>query len=211
MAEYPQSDYPWTLYFNGCEMPRYANCWGECEASALFYQSCIQEWPNPKDTRAAMEKALFDEIYFTIDHVGSIESANPLEFRRISLRLLYALLSNRERILEDLTTKFPNLGSPQAIFQGVSDGLFSMDKLAAEQNLAFWSAGYNADQENLVEVIQRSKLPPTDPDYFEPPHLVRRRADNTHTIEFLRKDILKLLGTLPLNKEIRHQIHEIPE
>jgi hypothetical protein len=211
MTEYPQSDYPWTLYFNGFEMPRYANCWSECGARELGYESCIQEWPNPKDARAAMETARFEEIYFSIHHVGSIESADPLVFRRISLRLLYALLSNRERVLADLTSKFPNLGSPQVIFQGVCDGLFRMDKLAAEQDLAFWSAGYNADRENLLNAIHRSKLAPGDPGYFEPPHLARRRADETRAIEFLRKDIIKLLGTLPLNKEIRRQIHEIPE
>jgi hypothetical protein len=208
--EYPESDYPWTFYFNGVEMPRFANCWGECNAGKLMHDFCRRCWPDPEEFDAALEENRFFQIEARIDHGGTIESFDPLEFRMVSLRLLLCLLIDEEQVVAHLTEHFPSLGRPADVFRGVCDGIFKMNQLVAQDGIAFWSAGYKADGERLREAIRRHRLPPGHADYLEAPHLERTRRNDKITIEFLRKDVLKLVQKMKLSKDMRSKIHNIP-
>jgi hypothetical protein len=46
-----------------------------------------------------------------------------------------------------------------------------MRRLTIEQNLAFWTSGYEDDRKHLVKMMERSQLPVSDPRYYPPRYL----------------------------------------
>ncbi|QIF00237.1 hypothetical protein [Roseimicrobium sp. ORNL1] len=101
--------------------------------------------------------------------------------------------------------------APKEIFAGVLDGLFAMNHRCHQDGFAFWTSGYESDRQSLCKYINRHQLPMGHPDRFEAPHVGTFRRENLHHADFMRRDIVALLGKRPIPKEIRRAIHELPK
>ena len=220
-------DYPWRLYFNGQPMPRWANCWSQIDLLPLAKQ-CLDE-----NIRFAGYLDVCS-LHYRMDLAHTIESEDPELFRIVCLTLLSLIMRHEAIVLQelatslisctpDLTAEDPNAAfqdrppyatyfgtSAQTILSGIQDGLVLMHQLAQRDGFAFWSVGYEADQLALNEAIRRFRLPLSDPDHIDPPHIRAKRSEASEKARLLRKGLVKLLGLTHRDKELRRFIHQLP-
>ena len=203
-SPYPESDFPWSLHFNGVPMPRWANCWHLVpllERAEVF----MSDWD-------LIGYAHLWRLHCRIDHVGGVESADPDVFRICSLALSFLMVRDEAAILDELSTSdYLYGGTPQELYSGVRDGLFAMHQLCTADGIAFWSAGYDTDHLLLTEAIRRHRLPQSDPEWLEAPHMSTDRFEKECRIRYLRGDLISLIGTRPIPKSVRRFIHELPK
>jgi hypothetical protein len=193
------------MYFNGHLMPRWANCW-HLVLSLERIEDLMKAWD------AEVEFTRFWRLHCRIDHVGIAESEDPHVFRACCLALMYVMLRHEGAILDDMKAAENSPDAPPSeIFNGVLNGLFQMYHRCHQDGIAFWTSGYEADQVELLGSIGRHRLPQEHPDWLEAPHISKSRWETTNRIRFLRRDIVALLGTRPIPKEIRRAIHELPK
>jgi hypothetical protein len=204
-AQYPDDDFPWTMYFNGHPMPRWANCWHLIPILGRA-EDLMREWSCTADFKRLWS------LSRRIDHCGAAESEDPEIFRVCCTTLIYLMLRDEQAILDEMTRDGASRASASVeIFTGVRDGLFAMNHRCREDGFAFWGSGYEADREFLCEYIRRYRLPQGHPDWVEPPHMGKFRRENLWQVDSMRRDIVALLGTRPLPKEVRRLIHELPK
>ena len=197
-------DWPWTLYFNGEVMPRWANCWNLCNL------------PRPSTTPIAERYWLADNHDFSrlvdrMDLAHTVDSEEPDVFRICCLTLLTVLLQNEPTVLLTLEPEAAASGTtPQTIFSGVRDGLAAMHTLTVRDGMAFWSIGYDSDLAALNEAIRRFRFPSSHADRLDPPHVRERCREAASRIRSLRCGLIELLGTRHQPKDLRRFIHELP-
>ncbi len=202
---YPDHDFPWTHYFNGEPMPRWSNCWHLVPVFS-HAEAYMTRWG---DDLVGVNH--LNSIFCKMDHIGP-ESEDPEVFRICCLSLAFVLVRHEAEILQDLETEGSQYGgTPMEIFTGVRDGVFAMHRRCLTDGVAFWASGYEADREALLEAMRRSRLPPDDPDWLEPPHLERQRLHTNCRLSSIRSDILSLLGTRVYSKDVRRLIHGLPK
>jgi hypothetical protein len=126
---YPESESPWTFYFNGIAMPKWGWCWGAISPSSFKDPQKAWDWDiGPRD------------IYLLdcrIDHVGTIESADPYIFRYAVQEILCILLDKREVVFEKLgrTSDFP--ASSDEVYRDLVEASFQMRELVIRDGRAF--------------------------------------------------------------------------
>ena len=203
-CEYPDSDCPWTMYFNGQPMPRWANSWHLLEILQQA-EEFMRGWDEAVDFKR------FWHLHCRIDHVGVVESEEPEAFRVCCLTVIFLMLREKETIFHQLNLRADELGaSTSEIVDGLRDGLFAMYHLSLADGIAFWTSGYDADRERLCEAIRCHRLPRDHPDWLEAPHVSKNRSEALLRMKFMRRDINSLLGARPISKDIRRLIHELP-
>jgi len=204
MSNYPDSDYPWTFYFNGVAMPRWSQCWRLSKLLELS-RSSIEKWG---------ERIAYRDLWLLecrIDHVGVVESEDAMRFQVLGLHLLNTLLNQERDVLASLKDPPSSAGiSHQDVYAGIRDGLFEMVKSAGREHLAFWTTGYEADRVALVEIMRRHSLPPGNPDFLEASHVARERREAESRYDSLRKELIAKIHKSTLFKELRTRIHELP-
>ena len=135
-----------------------------------------------------------------MDSVGGIESAPPGVFLYAVQEVLRILLTERSVIAGKLGDEAGN------IYPGLLDAAFQMRDLTVEQNLAFWTSGYESDQAELLEAMRRSRLPATDPGFQLPPHLQQLRGE----LRWKYRDQVKVLHRMAqsgnFDKNLRRQL-----
>src|SRR5258708_16488804 len=162
MPEYPKKDFPWTFYFNGVAMPKWGACW------PAFPDGDHQNWDwevGPRD---------FYIIRCKIDHVGSIESANPHVFIYAVQEFLCLLLTEQKWALHQCRRPASSHAPPEEVYQGLLEAAFDIRARARHDGHAFWISGYEADRLRLVEAMRAASLPPGDPGHVPPPHIQSR-------------------------------------
>src|SRR5476651_1651379 len=92
MIDYPDSDFPWTFYFNGEAMPRWGQCWMSCG----MQRRASDEWDASGDPISAH---FLWTLWCRIDHVGVIESEDVLRFR-VSVRMILKVILQHQMELE---------------------------------------------------------------------------------------------------------------
>src|SRR6478609_1288586 len=95
MSEYPDSDWPYCFYFNGHELPKWTGQWHLCSLDRFLnnFEDDWDEWIGYK------------HIWFLqnrLDHVGSIESEDPLILRVCVQEVLLALLQNQGEVIHQI-------------------------------------------------------------------------------------------------------------
>ena len=146
-----------------------------------------------------------------MDHLG-VESEEPDIFRLCCLSLAFLMLRDEAAILDSLAAEGVQYGGSRIeIFTGVRDGLFAMYQRSLADNLAFWTSGYEADRAALLDAIRRNRLPRTDPDWFEPPHIRNNHSEIQSRTSSVRREIISLLGSRPISKDVRRLIHALPK
>ena len=204
--DYPESEFPWTFYFNGETMPRWTNCWGACDMFHLVSKE-IDEW----DQRITSHDLVM--LYRRIDHVGSVESEERGRFQVLALTLIEAMMTSEAAILAAISRCewVRDRGfNTKDIYHGVLDGLFKMVQLTERDGMSFWIAGHPTDRDHLLEFIRRTKLPQEHPDHYDSPHIRTDRLGAQFRYEQLRKEIIGVVHASGVPKDARRQVHELP-
>ena len=199
--KYRESDFPYTLYFNGKRMPKWAGQWSWVLHDS-FFSIPDKLWDEYIDLYHLYR------IACRIDHVGVVESEDPIIFTVCAQALLKGMLINEQIIADDISIKYAG-GTGAEVFSGVRDGLFEMIFLAKQNGYAFWSSGYQTDRDFLLNYIGKTKLPPTDPEYLDPPHIIDRRRELETRRKIQAKELRRLAQSGRFDKEIRKKLHQI--
>ncbi|MDB5336228.1 MAG: hypothetical protein JWN70_1847 [Planctomycetaceae bacterium] len=193
--DYPDKDLPWNFYFNGEVMPKWGACWGMARVASFLQPG-----------RNADQDVGHRDIYITycqIDHVGSVESADPDVFIYAVQEVLHIFLSQRESILATLGEQSPD------VYSGLVEAALRMRELAVERRCAFWTSGYEADRVRLVEVMRRCQLPSDSPEFTLPPHVQRLRRRLQAAREEQVRRLHQLAQSGQFDKDLRKRLHEI--
>ena len=124
---YGPEAFPWTLYFNGEVMPKWAAMWHWWD-----YESALDAVHPQGSFSCDFNLEHVGWIQRRIDHVGLVESANVGEFRLTTMILLAALMENEESALPQIARSAAENGSsdePMAIFADIRDGPVSYTHL----------------------------------------------------------------------------------
>jgi hypothetical protein len=190
MDEYPDSDFPWTLYFQGVAMPKWANCWyfhPMADSSVDWY---------------------VDQVHGRLDHVGVIESENSDIFAIVAQQVLLSMLERKEEFIRELD-------HPPAEREGIYDGLLSglqrMIVISDDEEVVFWTSGYVRDQEKLIDAMRRFRLGASHPDYFCPPHRIRRRQERLSHLNLQRRKLRGRSATTGLPKAVKRFLHDLDD
>lgn len=192
---YPDSDFPYTFYLNGEEMPKWGACWGLARLARFIDPSgdCCEDVSH-RDVYI---------VYCTIDHVGVVESADPDIFVYAIQEVICILLSKREEILDSLKDR------PEEIYPGLVEAAFRMRELAVRDGCALWTSGYEADRKHLLETMRRCRLAPESPEFALPPHVQKVRS----MVKWMQKDQIRNLHQLAqsgrFSKDLRRRLNEI--
>ena len=197
MPDYPEQDFPWTFYFNGTAMPKWGANWPSI--GVANYKNW--DWEvGPRDLYT---------IRYKIDHVGTLESANPHVFIYAVQEILCLLLTERKGVLEQIQEWSGTETPPDEIYEGLLAGAFEMRASTKREGRAFWTSGYEADRLLLIEAMRRASLPANDPDFSPPPHVKSWRGH----LERLWKDQIKTLkhvsGSGNFSNELRKKLSEL--
>jgi hypothetical protein len=162
---YPDSDFPYTMFFCGEPMPKWAAQW---------------HWISPAEHRSDPElwHVLFWHLLCRIDHVGGVESEDATVFRLSAQYLLASILAD-QGVARARLESAPGLsaGDVDAVLAGITEGLARMIVIARRRSVVAWMSGYVTDRDRLLASMARMELPPDHPDYMQPPHVVTREAE----------------------------------
>jgi hypothetical protein len=197
---YPDDEFPWSFYFNGVLMPKWGACWGLAQVCRFLKPA--ESWDNDVGPRDVCL------IAFRIDHVGAIESAEPDVFIYTVQEVLCILLGQKEAMLESLRTGSVSSKADE-VYNGLVSAALQVRRLASEQQVAFWTSGYEQDRLRLLSAIEHARLPPSDPRYKAPPHRRRLVDELARCKERQRSRLHSLAQSGQLEKELRRELHAI--
>ena len=200
-SDYPDTDFPWNFYFNGELMPKWTACW-----SLAGIGDFVRPDRNPDADVSGRDLYI---IMCSIDHVGTVESADPDIFLYAVQEVLYLLLKKSDEVLATISAD--SLGSESAtnVYAGLVEGALSMRQLAIDRDCAFWISGYEADNTRLKEAMRRAAAPQDSKDYAAPPHEARLRASARALCEEQLKRLHGLSQVGRFDKTLRRRLHEL--
>jgi len=193
--EYPASDFPYTFYFKGEEMPKWGACWGMAGVWDFI------QLERDADQEVGHRDVFF--IYTRIDHVGVVESADPDVFIYAIQEVIGYLLSQRDSVLGSIGNH------PPEVYAGLVTAALRMRELAVQQRRAFWSSGYEQDRLRLLEVMRCCQLPPDSPEFLSPPHLTHWKSMLQCLRDLQVRKLHQLAQSGQLDKDLRKKLYEI--
>ena len=177
-------------------MPKWGACWGMVGLSSfLTPEADFDEDVGHRDVYIT---------YCQIDHVASVESADPDVFIYCIQEVIHILLSQRDSMVAKLS------GKPPEVYSGVVEAAWRMRELAVKQHRAFWTSGYEADRVRLIETMRRCQLPSDSPEFTLPPHVQHLRRALQVAREMQLRQFHRLAQSAQLDKDTRRRLHEIP-
>jgi hypothetical protein len=188
MDEYPDSDFPWTHYFQGAAMPRWSNCW--------HFQPVAEsgvDW-------------YLDQVRGRLDHVGGIESEESEVFAIAAQQVLLSALERKDEFLRELN--YP-MQEREGIYQGFLSGLQLMIASCDHEEVVFWTSGYEHDGTKLIDAIRRFRLGEAHPEYFRPPHRIRRREERLLHLNMQRTELRRRSSTAGFDKALKRFLHDL--
>lgn len=195
-------DWPWTLYFNGEAVHRWANCWNSCDLSGKS-REMFEEYPWMVD------HSDFLRLCHRMDLAHQVESEDPVLFRVQTLSMLVLLLRHEAHVRGALGSHAGDSGN-EAIFESLRDGIAAMHTLTVRDGFAFWSVGYQDDQKRLAAAMEQSRLPQPPENYVAPPHILERNRLAEDRLHSLRCELLDWIKTKGQPKDFRRFIHQLP-
>ncbi len=189
-TEYRDSDFPFTLFFNGESMPKWSNIWPSVVLEDQYFDQRVME------------------ICFRIDNEGMLYSEDASLFIVAAQETLSWVIKNQDQFRENIESRPGGAGFD---LEGWLSALFRMIEIAEHQSVVFWTSGYAADQKAILELMRRHKLGPEHPDYLEAPHVVERRKQCDSLIEKQRKSLRREIRTTSVSKKLRSSIHALPK
>jgi hypothetical protein len=193
---YPDKDYPWNFYFNGMLMPKWSAHWG-LPPNLFDGEDDLYENFGKRDLHV---------LKCTIHHVGVVESADPQIFLFCIQELLLLYLEHREVVLTYLREDASH--PAEEIYSGVVNGAFQMRRLVSELQMAFWTNGYEADRQCLIERMERSQLRHSAPRFLQAPHIERFQHRAHSQNDWQRTQLRRLAQSSQFCKEWRRELHQ---
>lgn len=190
------------MYFNGKLLPKWSSQWSSVMLP-LDFPSCEDDFEKYLDYHRLWR------ISCSIDHIGVVESEDYRIFLGSALLLLESVMWNKESILHLLEKQF-NEGQPGDVYCGVRDGLFEMVKLANRDKRAFWISGSEDDNNTLIEVIKKSQLSISDPNYIIPPHKSKSQLELITKSRAKIVSLKNIMNKIKVEKDVRRQLHNLP-
>ena len=190
MDEYPDSDFPWTFYFQGLAMPRWSNCWQFQPVPDRSY-----DW-------------YLDRVHTRLHHVGKLESEEATIFLVAAQEVLIQAIDHKAAFLDGVRDL---ADPPETVFDRFISGLGAMIQIAETESVVFWTSGYEADGRNVAEAVRRFRLGPPHPDFIVPPHRITEKAKTETIIEWQRKELRRRSQKRGLKKELKRILHDLPK
>lgn len=190
MDEYPESDFPWTFYFQGLAMPRWSNCWH------------FQPVPD------GHHDWYLDRVHTRLHHVGHLESEEAGIYLVAAQEVLIQAIDHKAAFLagvRDLSDQ------PETVFDSFISGLCATIKIAETESVVFWTSGYEADGRNVTEAVRRFRLGAQHPDFIVPPHRIAEKAKTETAIEWQRKELRRRSQQRGLARDLKRNLHDLPK
>ena len=203
VSDYPESDWPYTFYFNGHKFPKWSAQWHLC-ALGDFLNDFADDWDE------FIGYGHIWHLQCRLDHVGIVESEDPLILRVCAQEVLLKLVTHRDDVLDRIQASSLADSSRDDVFGGIIDGLARMISISNQDGYAFWISGYEADQERLRDYISRFSRSVTTPDAIEPPHISQRRSELHLRSRSQIKDLRILAQNGTLDKRLRTLVNQLP-
>lgn len=146
-------------------MPKWGACWSLAGISG--YLTDRDHWDEDFGHRDVWI------VECRIDHVGTVESADPGVFVYVVQEVLLLMLRHSAEVLERLKEVVPD---PSLVFANLVEAAFEMRRLTLEDGCAFWSSGGEEDRLRCVEWMGQFRLPETDPRHRKPPHVFSEQS-----------------------------------
>ena len=146
-----------------------------------------------------------------MDHVGWIDSEDPLIFRVCALEVLRVMLVNRERVLESIGACNEGRNDPDEIFIQIFTGIAKMIELCHEHGCAFWTSGYEVDRQRVLDWMRWTRLSPDDPDYCVAPHVSQRRSEGVGRAQNQLSALRSLAQSGVLEHRLRVVVNQLPQ
>jgi len=138
-----------------------------------------------------------------IDHVGSIESADPGTFIYVIQEVLRIFLSERETVCTHLAEH------SEEVYANLVETAFRMRELTYRDGRAFWTSGYEFDRERLVDTMRRCHLPADSAEFELPPHVQSFRRELQWLYDSQIRSLHQLAQSGVFSKDVRKRLHEI--
>jgi len=188
---------PVPFYFNGERMPDWGAAWGYAGISTHL------EDENWGDEHSHRDVWIID---CRIDHMETVESADPQIMLYVVQEVLLILLEKEAEVLGRLAEYF---AEPRLVHGGLVQAAFEMQRLIQRDQCAFWTSGTEEWRARCVEWMRCSSLPQDDPDYRKAPHEDHRERDWKIMVECQRNKLRALAQSGRYGKEMRRALHEI--
>lgn len=203
MSEYPDSDWPYSFYFNGHELPKWSSQWHLCSLSRFLsnFEDDWDEWIGYK------------HIWFLqnrLDHLGNIESEDPLILRVCAQEVLLTLIQNRGEVIKEIHVNESGEHSAAEILWGIIEGLAKMIELSAQDSLATWTNGYAADQARLALFLSDFRSREKGGDFVNFPHILERKSELERRSGFQLRDLRTIAQNGTLDKRLRTLVNQLP-
>jgi hypothetical protein len=176
-------------------MPKWGACWGmACLGTFLQIHRDAGQDIGHRDVAI---------IACRIDHLGSIESADPGIFIYVIQEVLRILLVEREKVCAGLAKH------SEEIYPNLVEAAFRMRELTLKNGCAFWTSGYEFDRERLIETMRRCNLPANSAEYELPPHVQQFRRELQWLYDAQIQSLHQLAQSGVFSKDVRKRLHEI--
>lgn len=202
MSDYPDADWPYTFYFNGCELPKWSAQWHLCDLGGVL-NGFKDDWDEFIGYQHIWQ------LQCRLDHVGGVESEDPGIFRVCVQEVLLQLIQHRGEIMKRLPAS-TSRASAKEVFDDLVEGAARMLVLCAQERRAFWTSGDAAAQERLKEFMSGCPNEETRPESVVPPHVSQRRMEMESRAVFQLKALRALAQSGALEKRLRQIVNQLP-
>lgn len=199
MGAYPASDWPYTFYFNGEELPKWSGYWYLCNLGQ-HVNAFEQDWTSD-DSFVGHRRLFF--LQRKLDNVGSLESEDPYLFRFCSLTVLLLLLKHPTTSLTALADNEFLSAEPELVFRNLLLGTAEMVHRCEHDGFAIWTIGYEADRQRLLEEMERCREWETRARGAEPLHIISYRQQMCSANEWKLKELRQYLQSSQLEPDLR--------
>jgi hypothetical protein len=189
---------PPDFHFNGRLMPGWGACWSLAGISKFVKGR--DDWDQDFGHRDVWI------VECRIDHVGTVESADPGVFVYVVQEVLLLLLRHSAEVLENLKESLPD---PSLVHRNLVEAAFEMRRLTLEDGCAFWSSGGEEDRLRCVEWMEQSRLPEMDPSHRKPPHVLSEESYLTGLKQVQAKELHRLAQEGRFDREMRKKLSAI--
>lgn len=203
MSESPSSEWPYSFYFNGHELPKGSSQWHLCSLSRFLndFEDDWDEWIGYK------------HIWFLqnrLDHLGNIESEDPLILRVCAQEVLLALIQNRGEVIDHMNEELTGDLSAAEIFAGLTEGIARMIELSNQDHLAVWTNGQAADQARLKLFLSNLPCREERGPCVDLPHTLKRKSELETRSRFQLAALRKVAQSGTLEKNLRKLVNQLP-
>lgn len=179
-------------------MPKWGACWSLAGISEFLNDR--DDWDQDFGHRDVWI------VDCRIDHLGTLESADPELFVYVIQEVLLLLLKHSAKILETLTGR---VADPTLVHRNLVEAAFEMRRLTLENGCAFWSSGGEEDRLRCVEWMEQSRLPEGDPRHRKPPHVHSEESFLSGLRQVQAKELHRLAQEGRFDREMRKKLSGI--